>query len=248
MDYQQLTTMLQRQGIDARSLTPLMPSTEMSVYRLSVDGAAAMTSWRTLRASVDDTGYWPILLGGDEDLEEYADGSSRGRDETPESLIQAGLRINAEAWMREHLAAHGHEPERGPWPDGVEPADSFTIPYDMQTWEPLPTVHVALLPTRQGWQVPAFLRYGGWNECPSPEEHVCMMKHWAETYGAEPLGMARDRVEMAVAHPPRERAAALTLAVEQYAYCSDIVDQGTETLDALAASLLGATAWFFWWD
>ncbi len=128
------------------------------------------------------------------------------------------------------------------------PANSFTIPYDLQTWEPLPTVHVALLSTRQGWQVPALLRYGGWNACPNPEEHVCMMKHWAETYGAEPLGMARDRVEMAVARPPRDRAAALALATEQYAYCNDIVDQGTETLDALAAGLLGATAWFFWWD
>jgi hypothetical protein len=35
---------------------------------------------------------------------------------------------------------------------------------------------------------------------------------------------------------------------EHYAYAPDIVDQGTETIDALAAGLLGGTAWYFWWD
>jgi Domain of unknown function (DUF4253) len=44
------------------------------------------------------------------------------------------------------------------------------------------------------------------------------------------------------------RKDALDLAREQYIYCSDIVSQGTGTLEALAAGLLGGTAWFFWWD
>ena len=43
-------------------------------------------------------------------------------------------------------------------------------------------------------------------------------------------------------------AEALDLAREQYAYCPDLVDQGTETLSALAASLLKDEWWHFWWD
>lgn len=48
------------------------------------------------------------------------------------------------------MAELGHEPARGPWPADPTPTDSFTIPYDMHTWDPLPTVHVALVPTREG--------------------------------------------------------------------------------------------------
>ena len=49
-------------------------------------------------------------------------------------------------------------------------------------------------------------------------------------------------------HPPTTRSAAYQLAWEQYIYCSDIVIQGTQTLSNLAASLLNAPIWFFWWD
>jgi len=60
--------------------------------------------------------------------------------------------------------------------------------------------------------------------------------------------MARDRVETRVSRPANNRQRAVNVAREQYAYCSDIVDQGMETLDVLAASLLNGTAWLFWWD
>lgn len=248
MDQQQLAAVLQRQGIDSYSLAPLISAGHATVYRVSTGGAAAVALWQALRTAVDDTGYWPILLGGDEDLEEYEDGSREVWEETPEAMVRAGLQLDAQAWIRTRLAELGHEPKRGPWPDDAAPASDFTIPYDMQRWTPLPAVHVALVPTREGWQTPALLRYGGWNACPNPEEHVGMMKHWAEAYGAEPLGMARDRVEMVVRRPPRDRAGAVDRALEQYAYCNDVVDQGTETLDALAAGLLQGSAWYFWWD
>lgn len=57
--------------------------------------------------------------------------------------------------------------------------------------------------------------------------------------------MARDRVETRVSRPANNRQRAVNVAREQYAYCSDIVDQGMETLDVLAASLLNGTAWLF---
>ena len=55
-------------------------------------------------------------------------------------------------------------------------------------------------------------------------------------------------IEMAVTRPPQTREEAITLATEQYFYCSDIVDQGTETIDRLAAEILAQPRWFFWWD
>jgi hypothetical protein len=40
----------------------------------------------------------------------------------------------------------------------------------------------------------------------------------------------------------------MTLAHEQYGYCTYIVDQGTETISNLDATLLKSTVWLFWWD
>jgi hypothetical protein len=81
-----------------------------------------------------------------------------------------------------------------------------------------------------------------------PEEHLAVLRHWSRLYGAEPVGVTRDTVECAATRPPATRDAALALGHEHYAYAPDIVDQGTETIDALAAGLLGGTAWYFWWD
>ena len=40
----------------------------------------------------------------------------------------------------------------------------------------------------------------------------------------------------------------LDLALEQYAYCNDIVDQGVETVGRLADGLMKSHNWYFWWD
>lgn len=69
-----------------------------------------------------------------------------------------------------------------------------------------------------------------------------------DVYGAEIIGVLPDLMEMCVSRPPTTRDAALTRAKEQYIYCPDVVDQGTQTLQRLAAGLLNGTAWYFWWD
>lgn len=51
-----------------------------------------------------------------------------------------------------------------------------------------------------------------------------------------------------VARKPVARSEAIELARVQYAYCNDIVDQGTESLSSLAAELMAHDWWFFWWD
>jgi hypothetical protein len=60
--------------------------------------------------------------------------------------------------------------------------------------------------------------------------------------------MEYDTFELHVSRPPSSREAAMELAEEQYGFCSDIVDQGVESLEALAATLFDGHIWFFWWD
>src|SRR4051812_14998984 len=104
---------------------------------------------------------------------------------------------------------------RGDWPEWEGGPDDFSIPYDVLTKKPLPRVHVGLVPTVNGCEVPAFLKFGGWNDCPHPHHHVAIMSYWQERYGAEVVGITHDIVEMLVARPPRSRAKALELAGEQ---------------------------------
>lgn len=74
------------------------------------------------------------------------------------------------------------------------------------------------------------------------------MRYWRDRYGARIASMTDDVVEFTVDAPPSTQQQAYALAWEQYAYCADIVDQGTQTLSNLAAGLIDADAWFFWWD
>jgi hypothetical protein len=60
--------------------------------------------------------------------------------------------------------------------------------------------------------------------------------------------LMNDVVESYVLEAPAEKDAAAALALEQYAYCCDIVEQGAGTLGKLASALLASKYWYFWWD
>lgn len=234
---------------------------ELSVFRetsrgnvMAFDGPggeAAIELWRWLRADVPQTGHWPLLLGGGDDVltDELLD------EMTVEEILEVARETDGTRWFDQIRAERlgedstsASEEDAGEWPDDAEPSEGFTTPFEVLSGEPHASVRFALLPTSAPWEVPAFLGLGGWNECPSAAEHCAVMRHWHDRYGAEIVAATRDVIEMSVARPPRDRAAALELARKQYTYCADIVDQGCETIANLAAALLLGTAWYFWWD
>jgi hypothetical protein len=227
-----------------------------------VSGAEAIPLWRRLREAVPRTGHWPVLLGEPQDLDFHREGITDINPTEPQDTVRQAEQMDAGLLLRKRQAilepddleengtdeGGDYEPPHGYWPEGDHANDGYYIPYHYRTKEPLSEVFIGLVPTPGGWEAPAFLGFGGWNDCPPPAEHVCMMKSWHERYGAEVVGITHDIVEMAVARPPTTREAALRLAEEHYAYCYDIVDQGTQTIEGLAATLLNGTVWFFWWD
>lgn len=119
---------------------------------------------------------------------------------------------------------------------------------DILSGEPYPEVILPLISTIHPWEVPAWLHTGSWNEYPEREVHICLLEIWYLGYGAELLGHAHDVLELSVARPVQKLEEARKLARLQYAYCLDIVDQGVQTLENLAYSLLHSTVWYFWWD
>ncbi len=136
----------------------------------------------------------------------------------------------------------------GDWPETVAPSTGPTVILDFETGKPSQTVYIVMVPTQDWTTVPAYLRWGGWNANPLPEYHVAALRSWRDRYGAELVGLGFDTMNIRAARRPETREEALLLAREQYAYCSDLVDQGYGTLSRLAASLQSDPWWWFWWD
>jgi hypothetical protein len=198
-----------------------------------------------VRAQTEQTGLYPVII--DSEFESFGldEGDPKGvqlERATPDLVT---------AWasqLRASLAEDGlDDPPRGPFPEDMEPSDTFACLYDLHGDE-LNEVLIGHVPASSAWEAVIELGFGGFNECPPPETQAAYLRHWNERYGAELFGLGTDTLECMVERPPIDRDAAIALAEEQYWYCTDIVEQGTETLDALAAALMNGGAWFFWWD
>jgi hypothetical protein len=262
----ELREFLTHNNVDSRSLKLLWKIDSKQVYGLTVTGAEAIDRWHFFRQFTDKSKYYPLILGSEAEVDCHQE-SFKNCDVSIDKIIKHGSVIDSATWfsdkaqeMYKDRSAYDRELAAGDplevlttdiigeWNDDVPANEFFTIPYDTLTGAPLERVVIALIPTQICWHVPAYLNFGSWNDCPATEEHICLMKYWHEMYGAEVVGITSDIVEMYLDKPPLDRNAALSLAKEQYLYCNDIVDQGTETLSILAATLLDGSAWYFWWD
>lgn len=264
---------LRKAGIDFQVPEALVTSSGETLYLLSSHGSQAIQLWRRLRELVPQTKHLPVLIGEEEDLAALREQTQSTDFGATKEIIDQGLAIEGGQWFEQkheelideilefggQLYCDSAEESlgvreefrglpRGAWPNESSPNHGFEIPIDVLTREPNPKVYLALAPTTTCWHVPAYFRFGAWNECPGPEEHVALMRFWQQCFDAEVVGITRDVVEMWIAQPPQSKVDALKLAKQQYLYCQDIVDQGTRTVESLAACLLGGTAWYFWWD
>ncbi|GAB2174645.1 hypothetical protein DLREEDagr8_02030 [Dongia sp. agr-C8] len=134
----------------------------------------------------------------------------------------------------------------GKWPAEAPEMPGLSVATDLRA--PLPVVSIALIPTSDWTEIPAYLNWGAWNACPPPEFHVAAFRQWRDCYGVELVGMSFDTLNLRGARPPKSREEALALAQGQYLYCNDLVEQGAGDLSALAAALMASDWWYFWWD
>jgi hypothetical protein len=251
-DVETLRTVLTRHRVPAETLAPLVRTDRGAVHRLLAAGTAAIPSWETLRSLVHQTGHWPVVLGDSESWGGPPDDPAYlttlfddlvAAAEPSATILGAGLAMEPSGWLAERAGLlRLRVAEIGTWPPAeAVPDEDYSV--SGRRW-----VAIGLVPTLRPWELPAILPFGGWNDCPAAPEHVSMLRSWHERFAAEPVCVAGDVIELRALRPPTERASALALAREQYAYAPDIVEQGTETIEALAACLLRSTYWFFWWD
>ena len=108
---------------------------------------------------------------------------------------------------------------------------------------------LAKIPVKNPWEIFAYLPFGNWNDCPDTPELMAVAKYWFEQYGAVPAAMSHDELEFLLPVPVHKEKA-VEVALEQYGFCPDIVDQEQDdpTVGNLADVLWQSIVWYFWWD
>lgn len=200
-------------------------------------------------------GYTPLIIVIDDTLLDVVEDIAK----TPEELnanrekLLNSPQIDAQKWFTERLG-YWKDEMGADWnetvgeivcePGAVMNTFSGIVSYGTQKSE---ECILAKIPVTNPWEVFAWLPFGGWNECPMPEEILWIAKYWYERYGVIPAVMTRDVLEFS-ARPIKDNKAALGAALEQFAFCQDIVFQGVGTIGRLAGGLTQSSVWYFWWD
>jgi hypothetical protein len=195
-------------------------------------------------------GRFRIVLGNDRSVRALLDGVACDlRD--PREIEQAALDIDPLAWLEAEANDDPdyYEPARGPWPENAAPQSGGDQRRALLAENPDAEVTVAIIDAGERWRIPTILKYGGWNASPPPEVHAALWRRWEQAYGVQVSWVGYDELGFSLMSPFRgSRESALALAREQFLYCPDLVHQMHGTLENLAASLIGAKTWNFWWD
>lgn len=192
----------------------------------------------------------PVIIGSYDDAKNLSE-ALKNNNELSKNIIKNSLYYSAETLKQSRLKedkAFYSSVNPGKWPKVKTPIKRITSNTDILSGEYLKEVYIVLVPTGNSYEVPAYLKFGGWNDCPSPEEQVGILRYWYKKYGAQVISITSDVVECTVDNPPNSKEEALNLAKEQFYYCSDIVFQGANDISTLAATLYKSKYWYFWWD
>lgn len=269
-----LREILQNHAINVRSLNLLTENSE-GVYRIIVPYEQVLSTWKALRNLVELTGYWPVILATEPEMERIPEqmkdyhreikdiAGGRKTLNSVSRIVELAYKVDIADWVRKEIELISEDMKimgeqfdfrHSEWPedivinleDDADPYDKIELPW-YSSEQPEPNIYIGLFPTRQSWQIPAYLRFGAFNGCPHPDEHVAFLKHWDDQYGIEVVVMGADEIQVHVSSPPPSREQALILAREQLLYNREL-DWSDTSLEEMASRLMKSHLWFFWWD
>ncbi|MCM1112203.1 MAG: DUF4253 domain-containing protein [Muribaculum sp.] len=196
-------------------------------------------------------GFTPVLVPTDDVLEEYFgilkdDGYSL--DDILKTELESGEKWLQDRFEEDTIDDLDMEELIGQFEGKPEVVDRYTAFQDYRSKGIVETI-LLKVPTSKPWELVAYVPFGGWNDCPEVEKMMAVCKYWFEKYGAVPVTISHDVMEMRVPAPVAERDA-MTVAKEHFAFTPDRVFQCTKTgtLSEVAACVAASEIWYFWWD
>jgi hypothetical protein len=238
------------------------------IFRGELPGGRVVETWVKLAGAASETKYWPIIRGApDDDHEPVEFDADEILAAVPAGSIREILKPRMEE-RREFMVEFVPKiAQVSDWDKLAKLTDASGVNlFGANVEEPWPTeapdrvrfhtvkelkggpASVMLIKVEHSYEAPAYLGFGGWNDCPSPELQVAVLREWHKEYKAVPACITGDVLECAVVKRPQTEAEAMKLAAEQWIFCDDIVSQGTQTVRKLAMEIWRSPNWFFWWD
>jgi Domain of unknown function (DUF4253) len=142
-------------------------------------------------------------------------------------------------------------PAATPWPLAArQDALDFLLPRMRGTLLPRPAARIGLVAASRPADVLAAIGWGG----VANRGHdflltvVTVLRSWEDRFGARLLDVGFADVRLLVERPPRTLAAAERIAAEHYVFCDECSGEGLKDIPSIAASLVLAPVWAFWWD
>lgn len=231
-------------------------------------------AWLALSAAHAQTGLIPVLLQPDlPERRQPGQGPDFGFFHYADPALLAGMstfdvlaaewdagRDTADVRRARNVAPYG---DRFP---GLAPAEHVALPPDKlrQAVSALPAAHLGLVSASRPADVPAVV---GWSvfgtdfNPPDPQSFDfylpgarslvigTVLRSWEERFGARLLRIGGDAILQVLAErPPQTLELATRLAAELYAFADEIDHGAACTVASIAARLVGAPIWTFWWD
>lgn len=260
-------------GVD---LSPRVRASATVDYYTVPGGRPAVDQWHALRHGLAPLGAWPVLgstmgehtsRAGCLDHVDLAATLAAVPTDKPTVALERAREAERQALREEWFRKGWKESLEEPVVDTDE-EDDVLAPPDFSRWpadndepklgdpsvvfdhagRPLRAYKLAVVRTADPPDALAHLGFGGFNDCPMPELQIAFARDWHRRFGAVPMAVTHDTLELFLPTPIDDPAVAWEIAQEQYAFCSDIVLQGTETVAELARSIWRSPKWFFWWD
>ena len=215
--------------------------------------------WSALSGVHHETGLVPVLLADEEDGDDFY--FAYPEPVTQVDPLDAGQLLagmwhnqlpsdaeNYPAWRRMRAPYFRQFPGLAP-PEH----DRLSMAQQHQTLGSRPAARLGLVPASRPADA---LPVTGWMPfddhlpgLPNPVWIAAILRSWETRFGATLLHLGPGAVmQLLVERPPHHLAAAQPVAAEHHVFCDECGGAGLREVSKIAAALINAPIWTFWWD
>ncbi len=108
------------------------------------------------------------------------------------------------------------------------------------------SVVIALVPTPNSLEIPAYLGFGGYNNCPKPDYHTAVLKYLDELHGVSVFGIGSEHLFLKLDRPARNFAEAMERFRDIFNYTEGDWELSLDPKEAIANFLHGNRLRLYW--